>query len=200
MTTFLEKWRNAQKAHHSRLAIGLAPRIVDMPAPIARYDDPFLPFGRAIINATAEFACAFVFDLASYLAIGAAGAVALERSIPLVPRELPVILHAPFVTADFAKAAFEDAFAVDAVTLATGKLEVVRAYTENENHAAFVNTRAAMSPGGGSVGFFDETGFEFDGVRVLWVTDEIIYAAGTLDFENAVRSAAEHYRRESLKP
>ena len=199
MTSFLDKWRNAQTTHHSRLAIGLAPRIPRMPAPIARYDDPFLPFGRAIINATAEFACAFVFDLASYLAIGAAGAIALERSIPIVPRELPVILHAPFVSADFANAAFEDAFDVDAVTLATGNLDVIRAYTDSDQHAAFVNTKSAMSSEGGNVGFFDAGGFEFDGVRVIWVTDDIIYAAGTMDFEKAVRAAARHYQQESLK-
>lgn len=188
--TFREKWLT----NESHLAVGLKPQIANLPAPIARYDDPFLPFGRAIIEATHEFACAFVFDLASYLALGAAGARALERTIPLVPNNVITILHGPFYTADYAAAAFEEAFAVDAVTLGQGKLEVVSAYTKQPNHAAFVMSKSALSPANMNVGFYDATWFELAGKQIQWVTEPIIYASGLDDFQNAAREAAQKYR------
>lgn len=199
MTSFLEKWLSAQQQNTSRLALGLAPQLSRMPAPLARYDDPFLPFGKAILAATADKVCAVVFDLASYLALGAAGAVALERTIPHVPDHIPTILHAPFSTPDFARAAFEEAFDVDAVTLATGNIEVVRVYTAQPQHGVFVNAKAAMAKSGDNVGFYDADGFELGGRRVMWVTEPILYASGRADFEEAARQAAEKHRIESLK-
>jgi hypothetical protein len=194
---FLEKFQVAML--QSRLVVGIAPQLNRMPAPITRYDDPFLPFGRAVIEATAEFACAFSFDLASYMLLGGAGMVALERSIPAVPSDLPIILHGPFVTPDFAKAAFESPFSVDAVTLATGSLEVLRAYTSDKEHGVFANTKAAMSPAGGYVGFYHHRGFELRGQPMLWVTDEIIYAAGGMDYEKHIHAAAQQFRADSLR-
>jgi len=191
--TFAEKWHAAQAG--SRLAIGIAPRINRLPAPIARYDDPFLPFSRAIIHATAASACAYVFDLASFLSLGAAGAVALERSIALVPRHLVAILHAPFASADFADAAFNSPLMVDAVTLAVGS--VVSAYLGDPRRAVFVDAKAAL--GGENIGFYDADGFTFGGVRVLWATEAIIYASGRDDFAEKAAAAAEIFRQESLK-
>ena len=96
-------------------ALLLAPRLTRMPLPMQRYDDPFLPFGKAIIAATQEVVCAYIFDLASYLAIGAAGAVALERTIASVDDQTVTILHGPFVGAGYLDMA--EAFEVDALTL-----------------------------------------------------------------------------------
>lgn len=198
--SFLERWQQIQAAHESRLVIGLAPRHTQMPAPIAKYDDPFLPFGRAIINATADYACAYVFDLASYLALGAAGAIALERSIPLVPREMLTILHGPFWTADYVHAAFDGAFSADAVTLARGDLEIVNVYTKDSRHAVFVKAVTAMSSDAkGNIGFYDDNSFELGGSRLMWVTDPIIYASGKNDFEDAARKAAQQYQKESME-
>jgi hypothetical protein len=196
---FIDKWQAVQTAHQSKLVIGLAPRLEKMPAPIARYDDPFLPFGRAVIEATADLACGYALDLASYLALGAAGAIALERTIPVIPRELPVILHGAFATPDYAQVAFDSPFAVDAVTLAEGILAILRAYTADPRHAAFVDAKAAMSPTGGNVGFYTQAHFELANLRALWITDPIIYAAGTLDFADHLRATADKFRIESLK-
>lgn len=195
--TFSEKWQALQ---HSRLAIGIAPQVTRLPAPVARYDDPFLPFGRAIIEATAEFACAFVFDLASYLALGAAGARALERTIPIVPDHLIKILHAPFFTADYVEAAFEAAFGVDAVTLANDDSMVVEAYAHNPVHGAFVLNGSPGSLNLPNVGSYNATGFTLlRSARVLWVTDQIIYASGTHEYEAAAREQAEIFQHKSLK-
>lgn len=191
---FVEKWHHAQQMNHSRLAIGIAPRLVNMPAPIMRYDDPFLPFGRAIIEATRDLVCAYVFDLASYLAIGAAGARALERTIPLVPNDIPRILHGPFVTPDYAAAAFDEAFAADAVTLLSEDSAVVLPYVEDERHGAFVKNAALRMP---NLGTYSDTILELGNIQVRWITDPIIYASGRMDFEQQVRAAAEKYREFS---
>lgn len=192
---FSEKWLHAQQKNHSKLAIGLAPRVLDMPAPIMRYDDPFLPFGRAIIENTADLACAYVFDLASYLALGAAGARALERTIPIVPLDIPKILHAPFVTAGYVRAAFEEAFAVDAVTLATEDRTIISAYLQAPQHGAFVLQHNL--PPAQNLGLYDANGFTLGANKVRWITDEIIYASAMLNFAEKVRQAAEHYRKLS---
>ena len=73
-----------------------------MPYPMQRYDDPFLPYGRAVIDATSDIACAYVFDLAAYLSIGASGAIALERTIAYVPSPSLTILHGMFTRAEYA--------------------------------------------------------------------------------------------------
>ncbi|MHB8625451.1 MAG: hypothetical protein ACYDEO_04540 [Aggregatilineales bacterium] len=81
MTDFVDRMRAAQMARGSTLAIALAPSLDKIPYLLQQYDDPFLPYGRAVIDATADITCAYIFDLAVYLAVGASGAIALERTI-----------------------------------------------------------------------------------------------------------------------
>lgn len=117
---FVQKLAQAQRASGSDCALLIAPRLLRMPFPMQRYDDPFLPFGKAIITATQAHVCAYMFDLAAYLAIGAAGAVALERTLAFarVGTQVPLILHAGFWGEAYATAMSDNALAVDAVTLA----------------------------------------------------------------------------------
>lgn len=190
---FHEKWHAAQVQNQSRLALGIAPRLAKMPLPIARYDDPFLPFGRAIIEVTSDLVCAYVFDLASYLALGAAGARALERTIPLVPRHIPTILHGPFVTADYAQAAFENAFSADAVTLMTSDPDVIAAYLENPVHGVFVQQSSAYL-NRFNVGTYSADQLTMHGSRALWITEPILYASGKDDFQETARQQAEKFR------
>ncbi len=95
----------------------LSPQLAQMPLPMQRYDDPLLPFSKAIMNATRDLVCAYVFDFAAYLALGAAGAIALERSIAYAGTDdaTVTILDAPFVGSAYVDAAV--AFGMDAVTL-----------------------------------------------------------------------------------
>lgn len=97
----------------------LRPTIPMMPLPIARFDDPFLPFGKAVINVTHPFVCGYVFDLAAYFALGGAGIVALERSIAYARGfdDVIAILHAPFATGAYATACGPLALNADAVTV-----------------------------------------------------------------------------------
>jgi hypothetical protein len=120
----------------SNLMLLLAPKLPALPLPIQRYDDPFLPFGKAIINASRDLVGGYVFDLASYLALGGAGAVALERTIDYINDEVPTILHGAFATPYFAPLADKIAFGVDIVTIANQDL--LPAYQQTATFGAIV--------------------------------------------------------------
>lgn len=137
---FDERVQQAYQASGSTLVIGIAPRLDQLPRPIQSHDEPLLPYGRAIIEATSDVVCGYAFHLGAYLALGAAGAIALERTLASVPNTAIKILHAPFVNADFVRASYEDAFNADAVTLATLDSGVIGAYTQQPAYGVFVQT------------------------------------------------------------
>jgi hypothetical protein len=93
------------------------PVVEKLPLPIARYDDPFLPFGKGIIDATGDLVCGYIFDLASYLVLGGAGIVALERTIRYIPAETIGILHGPFWGTAYSVILHHTALGLDAVTI-----------------------------------------------------------------------------------
>jgi len=123
MNRLLAKLIRAQAEGRCGL-IWLRPRLFEMPLPIQRYDDPFLPFSKALIMETRDRVAGYMFDFAAYLALGGAGTVALERAIAYVVggSDTAAILHGPFSTAAYALAMGETAFAVDGVTITDGTL------------------------------------------------------------------------------
>src|SRR5258707_9750631 len=139
---FWELLSAAQQRNNSTLAIGLAPALKRLPYESQRWDDPFLPFGKAIIDTTSDLVCAYVFHLGAYLALGAAGAVALERTIAYVPTGIVKILHGPFASNDYVTAAFEDGFGANAVTVAIGLVGWpsvnLLAYVQETQHGTFI--------------------------------------------------------------
>jgi hypothetical protein len=140
---FRDRLLSAQDRSHSRLAIGLAPSLKRLPLAMQRYDDPLLPFGKAVIDATHDVVCAYVFHLAAYLALGASGAVALERTMAYVPSPVGKILHGPFASAEYVQAA--DAFGADGVTLAHSvDAATVAVYTQTSGSGAFVETQSDL--------------------------------------------------------
>jgi hypothetical protein len=143
---FGQRLFEAQAHTQSNLAIGIAPVLDKMPMEISRYDDPLLPYGKAVIRATEGLACAYVFHLGAYLAYGAAGAVALERSLAYVPEGVARILHGPFAGKGYVKAAFEDAFAAHAVTL-TAVMDIAEMipYIQDPSHGIFLEMRPRLT-------------------------------------------------------
>lgn len=117
MPSFADRLERIQQERQNNLALLIAPRLSRLPPSIQAYDDPFLPFAKAIMNATRKQVCAYVFDLAAYLSIGAAGAVALERSIAYIKTDTLTILHGPFSGTDYTSLLDERSFNADAVTL-----------------------------------------------------------------------------------
>jgi hypothetical protein len=92
-TSFIEKLQAFRNVRQTDIGLFLAPRLSIMPLPIQRYDDPFFPFGWAIIDAPRDLVCMYMFDLGSYLMPGAASAIALERTIAYVASDAWTILH-----------------------------------------------------------------------------------------------------------
>lgn len=91
--TYLEKLHAVQQKNNSWLCIGLDPSPDKLPPVlVARHDEPVLPFNKAIIDATADLVCAYKPNMGFYLQWGAAGMIALERTIAYIPDHIPVIL------------------------------------------------------------------------------------------------------------
>jgi len=82
---FLDKLISAGRRNKSLLCVGLDPDLALMP----RVD--LLDFNRAIIDATADLACAYKPNLAFYEALGIQGLKALLDTVEYVPKFIPVI-------------------------------------------------------------------------------------------------------------
>lgn len=94
----------------------ISPEVMKMPLSVKRYDDPFLPFGRLVIGATRGLVCGYLYDFTKYLALGAAGAIALERTIAYAGSGVLNILHGPFSHPNFMTITDETAFNADGLT------------------------------------------------------------------------------------
>jgi len=178
-------------AHHrSPVMIYLAPRLMRFPGMIQKYDEPFLPFSRVIISATQDIVGGYVFDLAAFLTLGAAGAIALERASAFVPSEVVKILHGPFATPDYANVAFESPFAFDAVTITHPDL--LPAYTDEREHAAFVVRYDLPQPQPFEVFWINKgviTTAEANDMRFQVTPEHILYAEQGEDFAERLRES-----------
>jgi hypothetical protein len=190
---FSQRMINIAKQHNSRAIVRLNPRIDALPLPIQRFDDPFLPFGKAVIDATRTDAVAYWLDLASYLTLGAAGARALERTIGYIGKQTPKIIHGPFVGAHYSTVVDAIAFDGDALTLA---LEVdLPFYLANSPFAAFVRQDALnVLPKEGGAYLHDESELAFyanNGTpQHFFITnDEVLYAGKVDNFEEHIQTA-----------
>ena len=111
---YLERLQAIQEKNRSWLCVGLDPDPALLPPYlVAKFDEPVLPFMKAIIDETVDLVCAYKPNLGFYLQWGAAGIIALERTIKYIPPEIPVILDCK--TGDightqlaWAKGAFEE--------------------------------------------------------------------------------------------
>lgn len=175
MPDFVTKLDAAQRTRASSVALLLSPRMDRLPLPIQRYDDPFLPLSRAIIEATEDIVCSYVFDFAAYMALAAAGARALERAIGLVSQDTVKILHGPFVGTAYSAMVERTAFDVDAVTVY--QADDVAYY---QSHAPFAAIQCGPRVAGRELSISDGLS--------LYITDEDVMLAGRGDdFAEQVR-------------
>ena len=205
MISFGERVQRSYEQAASTLVIGLAPRLDQLPLPIQRYDDPLLPYGRAVIEATSDVVCGYAFHVGAYLALGAAGAIALERTLAAVPAQNIKLLHAPFVTADYVRASYEDAFNADAVTLATSDINVIAAYVQQLMHGVFLYTTPAdlSALPATQVGIYQPQGDSHYMLTMLdaslpmlhWRWGNTIFSAHGEDFREGIRTAALNLRK-----
>lgn len=117
-TMLLERWQTSGSA----VCVGLDPEVSRLPLKIADQTDAVFVFCRDIVDATAEFACAFKPQVAHFAASGKEDA--LQRLIAHIHRRhpgIPVILDAKrgdigSTAQQYAIEAF-DRYGADAVTL-----------------------------------------------------------------------------------
>jgi uridine monophosphate synthetase len=114
-------WTRLQASIRQRdslLCVGLDPQPGQIPARYATV----AAFNRAIIEATADLACAFKPNIAFYEALGEEGTRALRETLAAIPPDIPVILDAKrgdiASTAQAYARAVYDGWGVDAVTVA----------------------------------------------------------------------------------
>lgn len=197
---FVEKVTRHQQERQSKIVLMLNPRIDLLPLPITRFDDPFFPFGKQVIEATQDLVCAYMFDLASYMALGAAGVIALERTIGYIAHRSTTILHAPFTGTAYSPAMDRTAFDINAITITDAA--DLQFYIKNPPHAAFITQTGAVDteahPKQGGIFWQDAhmmTLAANNDIQQLYVTGNDVLYAGKLDnFTGDIRVAIEAMR------
>lgn len=119
---FINQLEGAWHNQNSLLCVGLDPDLDKIPAHLRDEDAPLFAFNRAIVDATAEFACAFKPQIAYYAS--AAAEAELVATIDYIHQShpgIPVILDAKrgdigATATQYAKEAF-DRYRADAVTV-----------------------------------------------------------------------------------
>lgn len=127
-------------------AIWIKPRLDRLPLPIQRFDEPFLPLSKAIITATKDKVAVYIFDFAAYLAIGAAGVVALERAIAYANQDAITILHGPFSGTHYQVLADDASLNISGLTVNT--LEDLNYYITHPPFGAFLYSGSRIRNGG----------------------------------------------------
>lgn len=147
--TYLEKLQKAQMQNDSWLCVGLDPDPARLRVDVLKWDEPILPFNKAIIDATADLVCAYKPNLGFYLQWGAAGIIALERTIAYIPRHIPVILDCKTGDIGHTQAAWGrglyDEWQVDAITVNpyVGAEAVLPLIEERPDKAVYILARTS---------------------------------------------------------
>lgn len=157
----------------------IRPQYPLLPIPIQRFDEPLLPFSKALIAATDDIVSGYIFDFPAYLTSGAAGAIALERAIGYVRASgrACAIVHGAFATDAYAPAMSAGGFSADGVTV------IDRAPT-----AAYHTSRIFTLP----VSSADlPEAFHLPGLvqPVFVLGDTVVYTSRDDDFAESVRAA-----------
>lgn len=198
--SFWQKLEAARADSGSDILLNIRPVVTRLPSPIRRYDDPFLPFGRAVIKATSAVLCGYVFDFAAYLSIGAAGAVALERTLNALPDNRLAILDGRFAGSAYADLTDEIAFVSDGLTLAS--VEHVADYLRRADRCPLVyGAPSLLADLPSSAGVFCPPQISIKGVDGTTQTlriagDDVLYCASGDDFTDHIRAALVAMNRE----
>lgn len=184
--SYLHKLAAAQKRNNSWLCIGLDPDPARLPLPTMQWDEPVLPFNKAIIDATADLVCAYKPNLGFYLQWGAAGIIALERTIAYIPDDIPVVLDCKTGDIGHTQAAWGaglfDVWQVDAVTVNpfVGTEAIVPMVGERPDRAVYVLARTS-NPGAAQFqgDLQNESGLSSAVLRTRWeVQGTVGYVVG----------------------
>ena len=167
-----------------RVLLYLNPIVEKLPLPIARYDDPFLPFGKAIIGATGDLVCGYIFDLASYLVLGGAGIVALERTIRYIPENVVSVLHGPFWGTFYAPILHHTSLGLDALTIVRSEDRYAYAGAVLCDSDGNINERIPVS-----LNLNKSELVTHDGTLYTIVRDDVLYVSRLDDYAEQARAA-----------
>ena len=154
--TFIEKLKNRWTQSSSLLCVGLDPDFDRFPLSIKEKKNPYFEFCTAIVDATAEFACAFKPQIAYFASCGAEGE--LKDIIDFIHEkhpDIPVVLDSKrgdigSTAKHYAKEAFVR-YGADAVTLSPYMgFDSVQPYLEYEDRGAILLCRTS-NPGGNDI-------------------------------------------------
>lgn len=153
------RWREAD----TLLCVGLDPDPNRFPAPLRDRDDAIFAFCRAIVDATAEFACAFKPQIAYFASHRAEDQLEnLLAHIRSAHPQVPVILDAKrgdigSTAEHYAREAFER-YGADAVTLSPYMgLDSIEPFLEYTDRGVFLLCRTS-NPGGNDLQMLDVGG------------------------------------------
>jgi orotidine-5'-phosphate decarboxylase len=160
---FIAKLTAASKLNHSLLCVGLDPDVAKFPAELQGKSDAIFIFCKAIIDATADLACAFKPQIAYFAALAAEDQLQaicdyLRQTYP----HIPIILDAKRgdigATAEqYAREAFER-YGADSVTVNPYMgFDSVAPYLEWKDRGAIVLCRTS-NPGGSDLQFLKVNG------------------------------------------
>jgi hypothetical protein len=190
MTSFNAKVHQIRQENQSDVILLMRPLMSDMPAPMHFYDDPFFPFSRAIIQATRDVVCGYLFDFAAYMVQGAAGARALERSIAYAGNDTLKVIHGPFVGPAYIPMIFDNALGADAATLAYEA--DLPAYTEKSKQGAFIVRHGKPITASTPTYWIDAKSLTLsDGILLPIADESILYTTYTDDFAEQCRMKLE---------
>jgi orotidine-5'-phosphate decarboxylase len=160
---FINKLTAAWTGNDSLLCVGLDPDIARFPAHLRNRPDAIVEFCKAIIDATADLACAFKPQIAYFAALGAETQLeAICRYLRDTYPQIPLILDAKrgdigATAHQYAREAF-DRYGADAVTVNPYMgFDSVEPYLEWNDRGVIVLCRTS-NPGGSDLQFLDVGG------------------------------------------
>jgi orotidine-5'-phosphate decarboxylase len=160
---FINKLTAAWTSNDSLLCLGLDPDIARFPAHLRNRPDAIVEFCKAIIDATADLACAFKPQIAYFAALGAETQLeAICRYLRDTYPQIPLILDAKrgdigATAHQYAREAF-DRYGADAVTVNPYMgFDSVEPYLEWNDRGVIVLCRTS-NPGGSDLQFLDVGG------------------------------------------
>lgn len=160
---FVEKLLNRTKAVDSMLCVGLDPDPARLPECVKNEEDPVFSFCKAIVDATAPYACSFKPQIAYFA--GAGNERSLEKICAYIREnypDIPVILDAKrgdigSTAKQYAKEAFVR-YGADAVTLSPYMgFDTIEPYFEYADRGVIVLCRTS-NPGGADIEELDVGG------------------------------------------
>jgi orotidine-5'-phosphate decarboxylase len=94
LRVFSETLNNLIIGKKSMLCVGLDTDIEQIPSSLLSEVDPLFFFNKQIVEATAEYVCAYKLNIAFYESLGLPGWELLEKTLAVIPKEVLIIADA----------------------------------------------------------------------------------------------------------